>query len=239
MSRIGGRLPLADQARCSSNSPKSWEHEPGIWSAEKGPRSCLSTVSGCPPISWFWTVPALARQFRVAAPDLLDNGFTGAGPYSGGPPQPLIVDHLLRLADHLKFDRFSIVGSSLGAAIALLTYFKAPDRIDRLDPGGAGPSAEPSHGGYGRVRGIVPQWAIRVAQPDLRIVSCPDGTCFLRCGARPRRSRRNADDDVCDARSARNFRAPNGGTAQSCLARICRARQTWSCRRSDACPGRA
>jgi 2-hydroxy-6-oxonona-2,4-dienedioate hydrolase len=82
--------------------------------------------------SWFWTVPALSQHFHVAAPDLLDNGFTEPGPYSGGPPQPLIVEHLLRLADHLKFDRFSIVGSSLGSAIALLTYFKVPDRVEKL-----------------------------------------------------------------------------------------------------------
>ncbi len=82
--------------------------------------------------SWFWTVPALSRHFRVAAPDLLDNGFTDAGKYTGGPPQPYIVDHLLRLADHLKYDRFSIVGSSLGSLIALLSYFKVPDRIEKL-----------------------------------------------------------------------------------------------------------
>jgi 2-hydroxy-6-oxonona-2,4-dienedioate hydrolase len=101
-------------------------------SGGEGPAVMLVHGLGMSADSWFWTVAALARQFRVAAPDLLDNGFTEAGPYSGGPPQPLIVDHLLRLADHLKFDRFSIVGSSLGAAIALLTYFKVPDRIDRL-----------------------------------------------------------------------------------------------------------
>lgn len=82
--------------------------------------------------SWFWTVPALAQNFRVAAPDLLDNGFTGSGEYSGGPPQPYIVDHLLALADHLGFDRFSLVGSSLGSLISLLTYFRAPERIDRI-----------------------------------------------------------------------------------------------------------
>jgi 4,5:9,10-diseco-3-hydroxy-5,9,17-trioxoandrosta-1(10),2-diene-4-oate hydrolase len=98
----------------------------------KGPAVMLVHGVGMSADSWFWTAPVLARQFQVAAPDLLDNGFTEAGPYSGGPPQPLIVDHLLRLADHLKFDRFSIVGSSLGAAIALLTYFKVPDRINRL-----------------------------------------------------------------------------------------------------------
>lgn len=82
--------------------------------------------------SWMWTAPALARRHKVVAPDLLDNGFTGAGAYTGGPPQPYTVDHIIALADHLGLSRFSLVGSSLGAAFALLTYFKVPNRIDAI-----------------------------------------------------------------------------------------------------------
>jgi pimeloyl-ACP methyl ester carboxylesterase len=82
--------------------------------------------------SWLWTVPALARRHKVIALDLLDNGFTGAGAYTAGPPQPYTVDHIIALADHLHLERFSLVGSSLGAAFALLTYFKVPERIDAI-----------------------------------------------------------------------------------------------------------
>jgi pimeloyl-ACP methyl ester carboxylesterase len=82
--------------------------------------------------SWMWTVPALERRHRVVAPDLLDNGFTGAGAYTGGPPQPYTVDHIIALADHLGLRRFSLVGSSLGAAFALLTYFKVPERVSAM-----------------------------------------------------------------------------------------------------------
>ena len=82
--------------------------------------------------SWMWTVPALARGHKVVAPDLLDNGFTPAGAYQGGPPQPHTVDHVIALADRLGMQRFSLVGSSLGAAFALLAYFKVPHRIERI-----------------------------------------------------------------------------------------------------------
>ncbi len=82
--------------------------------------------------SWMWTVPALAQRHRVVAPDLLDNGFTAAGAYKGGPPQRYTVDHIVALADHLGLSRFSLVGSSLGAAFALLTYFKMPHRVSSM-----------------------------------------------------------------------------------------------------------
>ena len=97
-----------------------------------GPGVILVHGVGMSADTWFWTIPELANQFRVAAPDLLDNGFTGAGKYIGGPPHPFIVEHLLRFADHLGMDRFSLVGSSLGAWMAALTYFRAPERIEKL-----------------------------------------------------------------------------------------------------------
>ena len=82
--------------------------------------------------SWLQTVPGLTKHHKVVAPDLLDNGFTGAGSYAGGPPHAPTVAHILALADQLGLQRFSLVGSSLGAAFALLTYFAAPGRIDRV-----------------------------------------------------------------------------------------------------------
>lgn len=78
---------------------------------------------------WFRAVPAIGEQFAVAAPDLLDNGFTESGNYQGGPPQALIIDHLLALADSLGFKAFTVVGSSLGCAIGSLLYLRAPERV--------------------------------------------------------------------------------------------------------------
>ena len=57
---------------------------------------------------------------------------SGAGAYKGGPPQAATVDHIVALADRLGLERFSVLGSSLGAAFALHTYFKVPQRIDRI-----------------------------------------------------------------------------------------------------------
>ena len=105
---------------------------PRYLTAGSGPGLMLLHGVGMTADSWFMNVPALAKDFTVAAPDLLDNGFTEPGPYQGGPPQPQTVEHLIRLADYLKLDRFSIVGSSLGSMMAVLTYLKIPDRIDRL-----------------------------------------------------------------------------------------------------------
>jgi 2-hydroxy-6-oxonona-2,4-dienedioate hydrolase len=81
---------------------------------------------------WFRAVPAIGKQYAVAAPDLLDNGFTESGPYQGGPPQSLIVDHLLALADLLGFRTFTVVGSSLGCAIGSLLYLRAPERVRKM-----------------------------------------------------------------------------------------------------------
>jgi pimeloyl-ACP methyl ester carboxylesterase len=82
--------------------------------------------------SWFRTIPALERTFRVCAPDLLDNGFTESGEYRGGAPHPLMLDHLIALVDQIGFDRFSIVGSSLGSGLAILLYLRIPTRIEKL-----------------------------------------------------------------------------------------------------------
>lgn len=112
-------------------------------SGGSGPGVLLVHGVGMSADSWFHAVPALEQQFSVAAPDLLDNGFTGAGPDQDGAPHPMIVTHLVALADHLGFKRFSIVGSSLGAAMALLTYFRIPDRIERIVLVGPGSTISP------------------------------------------------------------------------------------------------
>jgi len=81
---------------------------------------------------WIRTLDPLADRFRVVAPDLLGNGFTGAGDYRGGPPHPYYVRHLFGLLDAIGIDRFAAAGSSLGALIAALLYFEAPRRVTGL-----------------------------------------------------------------------------------------------------------
>jgi pimeloyl-ACP methyl ester carboxylesterase len=111
--------------------------------AGSGPPVLLVHGVGMCADSWIHTVPALAERFTVYAPDLLDNGFTERGPYEGGPPQPYMVDHLIALADALGLERFSLVGSSLGSAIAILTALRCPERVDRLVLVGPGTTMSP------------------------------------------------------------------------------------------------
>ena len=82
--------------------------------------------------SWCRTIGPLSGDFDVIAPDLLDNGFTGAGSYAGGPPHNAILDHLEALVDHLRLDSFSVVGSSFGATLAVLLYHRRPKQVRRL-----------------------------------------------------------------------------------------------------------
>jgi pimeloyl-ACP methyl ester carboxylesterase len=82
--------------------------------------------------SWCSNFAALGQHFEVLAPDLLDNGFTGAGTYRGGAPQGHMVEHLIALIDRLELEELAVIGSSFGALIALLLYLKQPKRVRRI-----------------------------------------------------------------------------------------------------------
>ena len=83
--------------------------------------------------SWIENIEPLSASFSVYAPDMLGCGFTELCAPSGkppeGPPQLAMVGHLSELIDHWGFDRFAIVGSSMGGLIAALQYFAMPDRV--------------------------------------------------------------------------------------------------------------
>src|ERR1700761_5660388 len=100
--------------------------------AGSGPAVILVHGTGLTADSWYLNVPELAKHFTVYAPDLLDNGFTEAGPYRGGAPQPLCIEHLLAFADRMGLDRFMLLGSSFGCNISILLHERAPERIERL-----------------------------------------------------------------------------------------------------------
>lgn len=81
--------------------------------------------------NWRLTLPHLARQFRVIAPDILGFGYT---------ERPDGVDynlgtwtrHLLGFLDALGLDRASVVGNSFGGALALNLATRRPEMVDRL-----------------------------------------------------------------------------------------------------------
>lgn len=87
---------------------------------------------------WLHNIDDLGRDFRVVAPDMLGHGFTNPGRPMGSPIIPQKVDHICRLADALELEKFCVSGSSYGALIGALVYFKMPDRVDKLIINGSG-----------------------------------------------------------------------------------------------------
>jgi len=85
--------------------------------------------------NWRLTIPALAQDFRVVAPDLTGFGFSERDPAS----YTLAgwTAHALGVLDALGLDRVSVVGNSFGGSIALSLAIHHPDRVDRLGLMGA------------------------------------------------------------------------------------------------------
>jgi 2-hydroxy-6-oxonona-2,4-dienedioate hydrolase len=100
--------------------------------AGKGPSVVLLHGVGLTADSWFKTIGPLSQEFDVLAPDLLDNGFTARGVYESGAPHLAMLDHLEALLDALNLATVAVVGSSFGAALAVLLYLRLPKRVNRL-----------------------------------------------------------------------------------------------------------
>ncbi|MGH2460407.1 MAG: alpha/beta fold hydrolase [Chloroflexota bacterium] len=76
------------------------------------------------------TIPALAPRFRVIAPDWPGYGESAPPPPGWGVPE--YVTFLGQLLDRLEIPRASLIGLSMGGAIALGAALQAPERVDRL-----------------------------------------------------------------------------------------------------------
>jgi len=81
--------------------------------------------------NWRLTIPALARKFRVIAPDMVGFGFTER-PEQVEYNMDLWVEHAIGLLDALGIDKASVVGNSFGGALALGMAIRRPERVDRL-----------------------------------------------------------------------------------------------------------
>lgn len=105
-----------------------------VHEAGDGPPLLLLHGSG-PGVSawanWRVALPELARRFRVIAPDQLGFGATDA-PADGRYGRAAWTAHALAVLDALDVDRISIVGNSMGGAIALSVAAARPERVDRL-----------------------------------------------------------------------------------------------------------
>jgi pimeloyl-ACP methyl ester carboxylesterase len=100
--------------------------------AGKGPPLLLVHPVGYPAEIYARTIAGVSDSFTVVAADLPGQGFTEPPTTWDRPPQVVMADHVLALADHLGFPHFSVLGSSLGGLVAALIALRAPDRIDHL-----------------------------------------------------------------------------------------------------------
>lgn len=95
-----------------------------------GPAVMLIHGLGSSGADWAFQVPALRSTHRLIVPDLRGSGL------SGKPPGPYSIDgfadDLWVLADHLEVERLSLVGFSLGGAVALAMALARPAATERL-----------------------------------------------------------------------------------------------------------
>lgn len=78
---------------------------------------------------WAPVLPALAARFRVYVPDLRGHGDSGRpGEYSF----ELMRDDVIGLLDDLGLDTVTLVGHSMGGAVAYLVAMQHPGRVSRL-----------------------------------------------------------------------------------------------------------
>lgn len=81
--------------------------------------------------NWRLTMPALAEQFQVVAPDMVGFGYT---------QRPAAIDysidtwvrHAIDFLDALKLDRVHLIGNSFGGGLALALAIRHPERVSRL-----------------------------------------------------------------------------------------------------------
>lgn len=81
--------------------------------------------------NWRLVIPALAKEHRVIAPDMVGFGYTDrpAGIQYG---MDTWVQQALDLLDALGLDQVDLVGNSFGGALAMALAIRAPQRVRRL-----------------------------------------------------------------------------------------------------------
>ncbi|OYV33260.1 MAG: 3-oxoadipate enol-lactonase, partial [Rhodospirillales bacterium 20-64-7] len=79
---------------------------------------------------WGEVVPALSADYRVVLYDQRGHGMSENAP---GPYRiEMLADDALALADHLKLEKFTFVGLSIGGLIAQAVALQAPERLSAL-----------------------------------------------------------------------------------------------------------
>ena len=81
--------------------------------------------------NWRLVMPALAKQARVIAPDMVGFGFTER-PDGFAYTMDAWVRQAIGLLDALKLDQVDLVGNSFGGALSLALAIRHPQRVRRL-----------------------------------------------------------------------------------------------------------
>lgn len=96
--------------------------------------------------NWRLTMPALAEQYAVVAPDIVGFGFTER-PEGISYDLPTWTDHVVGVLDALGIAHAHVLGNSFGGALALALAIHHPDRVrDLVLMGAAGGPMELSVG---------------------------------------------------------------------------------------------
>ena len=81
--------------------------------------------------NWRLTLPALAQQHRVIAPDMVGFGFSERPEHYQYTMQNW-VSQAVGLLDALGIEKASVVGNSFGGALALALAIRHPERVNKL-----------------------------------------------------------------------------------------------------------
>ena len=81
--------------------------------------------------NWRLTIPALAENFRVIAPDIVGFGYTER-PADVQYNMETWLNHILGFMDALGIEKAHVVGNSFGGGLALAMAIRAPQRVERL-----------------------------------------------------------------------------------------------------------
>ena len=100
--------------------------------AEAGAGPPLILLHGWPQHWWCWRrlIPALARDYRVLAPDLRGFGWSAAPP--GDYAKKTLAEDILGLLDSQGIDRARVIGHDWGGHAAFLLALDHPERVERL-----------------------------------------------------------------------------------------------------------
>jgi pimeloyl-ACP methyl ester carboxylesterase len=96
----------------------------------EGPPLVLLHGFGSSEVDWELQRPALVAQFQVITPDL--RGFGQSSREQGPFSIEQFAEDFRALLAHLQIERFSLLGYSLGGAVAFEFAVNAPERVERL-----------------------------------------------------------------------------------------------------------